>query len=239
MYIHNTLSQNPINPNIVSGADLDKNYSRFEGDPDELMRIHNEIKSRGKLVHDFKLKKVKLEAEQKSIVFVDNWTPLITQRNNGTLENTHELHIRITQARREKDEARMKYSQLSSEISATDTEIGRNTGTIYGLKAKFQEISGKEYTAEYNPSKNEYLDPEIVVDNNSINEQIEAELENGEVGDFDPTIIGIPKPRFPNTDKKLNLIDKISEMVGVSKQNTKYGLIGLGVVAVVVIIKNK
>ena len=131
----------------------------------------------------------------------------------------------------------MKYSQLSSEISSTDTEIGRNTGTIYGLKAKFQEISGKEYTAEYNPSKNEYLDPEIVVDNNSINEQIEAELENGNIVSENPVVIG--KPRFNISDKKLNLIDKISEMVGVSKQNTKYGLIGLGVVAVVVIIKNK
>ena len=82
MYIHNTLSENPVNPNIVSGADFDKNYSRFEGDPDELMRIHNEIQSLGKLVYDLKIKKVKLESEKKSIVFVDNWTPLITQRNN-------------------------------------------------------------------------------------------------------------------------------------------------------------
>lgn len=240
MYIHNTLSQNPINPNIVSGADLDKNYSRFEGDTDELMRIHKTIQQQLGEVVSFKSRLIQLNTNFNNLVLVDNWTPLIYQRNNGTLANTHDLHIRIEEARKEKDNARMQYSKLQGEISRTQNEIRRREqGSIFGLKQQFEDISGEEYKGVYNPTKNEYLENDnTVIDNNSINEEIEAELENGNIVSENPVVIGVP-PIFPNTDKKLNLIDKISEMVGVSKQNTKYGLIGLGVVAVVVIIKNK
>ena len=186
------------------------NYENVSPEIEEdLMRIHNEIEED---LQEVAAAKVELETINNLIenyVFVDNWTALINGRNNGTLPNTHALHIEIELARAAKDASRMEYSRLTGEQSRLNTRIqAREMGSIFGLKQEFKDKAGFEYIAPPSP------EPVVTVNNGVVNDGIDSVVSG-----------------------RNNLISTISDTTGLNKQQSKYLLYGAAAFGIILLIK--
>jgi hypothetical protein len=285
MYIPSNLYKIPVNPNVVSGADFDNNYSNYvmqnsgsivgtqgtpykfilpsvedmiDVDDDELTRIHKKIVQDkaevviGQKAFDIVRQKLK-DLEPFLSTYSKEYGRLVALKQRGVITEPRELaelDVKIAHEKRQKDSVRLRYSQLNNEASKLDTFINsRKHGSVYGLPQEFEAKAGRPYVPEDFEEQPVIIDQPAIVSNTTVGEEIENLNKPKDVGGvFLPdgvqnTTVGTELPIFDVGPmkglEKETIIDKISNTVGVSKQNTKYGLIGLGVLAIVMIAKNR
>lgn len=213
MYIQNLTEniddagyQGMVDPNIVSGADLDDrfmgfsdddfvgfdsddfmgydcaNYMDYSGENPELIELHEKIQT---AIAEVAEAKPKMAAAKQRLKEVS------AQMQQPNLSHDERMKYRAA------------YSNVSAEISKLSTYINsREKGSIMGMKAQFEQIAGEPY----------------------VYEAPEPEITNTVLDGVNPMATG-----------KKDIISKVADATGLSRQNTIFALGGAAVLGIVLL----
>ena len=259
-------------------------------DEDELLRLHRTIVQTKSQVTEAQKKyvevksrleatKIRFASEEKALAVLEQKNDAFLQIRRISEEGARDAQIHFDKVKSRQASVRNQrglLDMLAREEDQLTTFINsKRNGEIPSLTQEFEAKAGYPYEGQYTPEPEMIIDKVDIINNETVQQEVQNDIINGGVDSIDPTInlpnnpvitdnviplVGQPEliggginpndmytqgnnqiPSMPNgfTNPKGNFLDKISGMIGISKQNTKYGLIGVGVIAVVLIVKNR